>query len=450
MNKSILIIFLFIASIIIFGCNKKVKSNTNKQQIVQSNSQKEHPIVFHKADTIEKTLTLIDSHKKKLFLQKREAQKKIDALPNTNSTLLKKKLFESHSNYTKRLIQGQLIIEEITKEYCYSTKQKLKELRDMLFESENFEIILSKCKSYSQKYSFTIKHFDYQNDDTKIELSIKNDNEKFLYENWDIIQKRIIHSIDVGDKIIMRKITFIEPSSNFYYHLEFNLMRSFHCMYGNMDNRVVSLNSDSNYLAIWQSNDLNIVGLGKKGSYLKLKYKEISKAENCNTLFSKDSKYVICQFIGDDSREPFYIVYNILEERRVLDFRFIGKMCFSDTGNYLFTLDESRLISSDKKYYINKLRYNINVCRSSIPSVSKQLRILDKGFLGDHVEFLGNYQSSNDYNDSNTTSETELDKYRKKKFLNSSVYDIDSRGTGLSMEELEWLYQEAKKQGYCD
>jgi len=466
MKQTLLLSFLLIASIIIVsGCKKKVEPKTYKQLINQSNSQIDSiessnnvPIVLHEPTIIERTLSQIDSLNIELYLNEKKADEKIADLANTNPIFAVKDQFESTADYEDRVSQRQPIINTIKEKHCNDTWQKLKDIRESLFESQNFEILLKDYDADSQEYKITVQHYDYPDEIKWVWVNINQADAKFLHDNWIKFENKIIHAIGINDEIDLAKITFSEPNSKFeFIHSFKQKVHSVKCDNEKYRVEILSacINSDGNLLA-YRSNYNSPYNVYVY-NIMQRNVSHVFTDPDYNfyrITFSTNSQYII-SFGNKYSKDDQYYnndisVFDLKTKKIIENCRIKENKIFDSNGHNLCTIRQSRWKSKNDIYEFSpSYNFKIDVYRTSISPDSSNLKIVQEvnkiDFIDTRSNVGGDIRSSNSNSD-----ETELNEYRKKKFLNSSVDDIDSRGTGLSKEEVEWLYQEAKKQGYCD
>jgi len=466
MNKSKFLGFLLISTIIISGCDKKVKSNTNNQQIALTNSQIDSTealsIVLPEPTIIEKTLSQIDSLKKELYLKEKDAEEEIAGLVNTNPIFAVKDQFESTVDYADRVKQRQPIINSIKEQYCNDTWQELRILRESIFESQNFEILLKDYDADSQIYRITIQHYDYPDKIKWVFLNINQADAKFLHDNWIKFENKFIYAIGINDEIDIVQIIFFEPNSKFEFIHTFKqkvftvecnedcikaIMSRSISNDGNLISYFVNYSPPCNMVYVYNIMQRNYTHFFPDTEFLK-------NFNPYRITFSTNSQYII-SFDNEYSKDDQYInkdisVFDLKTNKIIENCRKKENKIFDSNGHNLCTIRQSRWKSKNDIYEISpSYDYKIDVYRTSILPDSSNLKIVQEVNKIDFIETISN-EESNIRSSSSNSDETELNEYRKKKFLNSSVDDIDSRGTGLSKEEVEWLYQEAKKQGYCD
>ena len=481
MRKLLLLSFSFIFSIIIVsGCEKKADYKISKQLNVKSNSQinstdspNNMSIGILESKIIKKTLSEVDSIKRVLLLKENEVKEKISNLAKTNPILANKDPFESSSDYLKRLPHQQPIINEIRNEYCNDLKNELYNLRNKLFESENVVIVLGVYNPDSQIYPIIFRHFDYQSDIFKANLRINNEIAKVLYNNWDSINKKVIHTIGLNDRIGLSQIIFSEPKNDFYFSHTFSQqILSVKCN----ENCAVEITSASfspnGAMIAYYANTIMPCFNVYVYDLLQREYINYFVDSGYNPIiisFSTNNRYVISfdskfftyftdeypwYFISDPNDISDFLwaisVFDLKTNKQIKRCSRKNNNIYNSSGQYLCTISDNLTESSDSKFKLVRNQKSVEVFRLNIPKYSDTVKMLKKEINVNITKKDKNYQTSNNSYNSDNTTETEFDTYRKNKFLNSSVEEIDSRGTGLSKEEVNWLYEEAKKQGYCD
>ncbi len=386
MNKSILMNLLSLASIIIVsGCDKKVETKIEIQQISTKDSQidttevvENKLVVVTEPSIIEKTLSQIDSLKKYLFLLEKKVEKELTELSKTNPILADKDQFESSEEYAIRVKKQKPIINEIRNQYCNDTEHKLSELRETLFASKNIDINLGTYNPDSQKYPITVKHFDYPDNIIEIDLSVKRDIAKLLFQNWSKVDKKIFHSIGYGDKISVSEVIFIEPNSGIDFHHNIpQLIYSIKASKSGDRRSIISPNRE--YLAIWRYADLIIIDLKnneRNEIYFSGYYCEYIR-------FSTNSKYIFACNNKYSLRDENNIVYNLKNQKHLLDCPVENNNCYSKSGKYLFTIADvdydMSLLNSGKYLHTpkkNKTYTTIDLASSSNDSTVDVYRIL--------------------------------------------------------------------------
>jgi len=315
--------------------------------------------------TIEETLSQIESLKEELFHNEQIVKKKISDLKKSNPLFADHDPFESSAEYAERLKKGQPIIDNIRKQYLDDLWQKLGILRGRMFETENVTITLGKYNPDTQQYPMKIQHLYWQKETYNIKLHIEREKAKTLYQNWDKVKKTGIRTIDIGDKIGLAKIQFIDPVNDFDFQYEFQPMIS------------LKLNHYINSATF--SPDGKILAVGFRGLFNKENfyiYDLINKRKiksfgnttgsDSSVYFSKDSKllFVEMEIYSPGNYSYERLIYDLCSDKILNDINKIDKAIFSKSGDFICTIDIVRDISPDGKYEVRCGGSNANIYRT--------------------------------------------------------------------------------------
>ena len=327
--------------------------------------------------TIEETLSQIESLKKELSHNEQIVEEKISNLKKSNPLFAGQDPFEPSREYAERIKKGQSTIDNIRKQYLDDLWQKLGVLRGRLFETENVSITLGNYDPDAQMYPIIIKHLDYQREIFNVDVNIKREKAKILYENWDKVKKTGILTIDIGDKVGLAKMHFYEPISGFAFTHEFQPMISIN--YEAIEKNVYELASasfspDGRFLAV---GSFNVIVIGKAKHiflYDLLKNRKIVSIGNSYkktfVKFSKDSKYLIAEW-GENPNS--ILIYDIKSRNINKDIQKINDAIFSKTGEFICSIDKVRTNSPDNKYEVKCEGKYANIYRTSSQAINELL-----------------------------------------------------------------------------
>jgi hypothetical protein len=381
-----------IVKVLIKGDKINIVDEDNDWGKIRENEWVYMPLLFTK---IENTLSQIDSLKKQLFCDENLAEDKISNLVNNNSIFATKDQFESSAEYAKRLLQRQPIINDIRKQYCNDSWQKLFILRKRCFESENVEINLGEYNPDSQIYSVTVKHFDYQNEILKVNLNIERDKARFLYNNWDSVKKKVIHAIDFKDEIGLAQLILSELNNKFHFTYTFpQQLFSIKCSESCVANIMsASFSPDGTMIAYYantrsQCDNLYVYNLHQRSYTHRFDDSLFNPEHIC---FSNDNKFII-SFDKDYNRnnddsimnnyDKDYLypisVFDLNSNEIVAKCRKKKNHLNNSSGQTLFTISEQLVENYDgsSKLVINSK--SIDVFRINIPQNSDIVKIRKK------------------------------------------------------------------------
>ena len=325
--------------------------------------------IFLYSYTIEETLSQIESLKKELSHNEQIVEEKISNLKKSNPLFADKDSFESSTEYAERLKKGQPIIDNIRKQYLDDLWQKLRILRGRIFETDNITITLGKFDPDAQLYPMTITHLEYQKEVFDVNVHIKREKAKLLYQNWDKVKKTGILTIDIGDKIGFAKVQFVEPISGFNYKYEFQPMISIDYEEEDIEYGLdsASFSTDGKFLVVGSANSYrqNMVFLFDLLTKKNIKSIRCKGDGNIYVKFSKDNRYVIVESGYDiEESNKLISIYDINTASVNEDVKKIDGAIFSNAGEFICSIDKVRSITPDRKYRVIIGNNDANIYRT--------------------------------------------------------------------------------------
>lgn len=165
------------------------------------------------AESIQETLTLINSTKQELIAADKIADNKIKDLKTNNPLYSPKSVYESDKDYLSRMTQAIPQMLRIRDSYISSLENKLSLLRGSTFSTSNLTITMLNYDANSETCQLNVIHHDYKRENIKITLSIKKADARELFERWESIEKKGSLSIDTDDTVNLTQIEIKDPIS---------------------------------------------------------------------------------------------------------------------------------------------------------------------------------------------------------------------------------------------
>lgn len=435
-KRIILSLILLITIPILNSC----KENNSKEKLNNLTTDSQSEWIFSH-DSIERTLSQIDSLENKLIQNETELLKEIASLKQLEPIFANQGMFESTIEYEKRIQNCKAIIDSVRSKYINNDIwNRLSILRANYFKTDSINVTLGTYNPDRGIYPLTITHLNYQKEVINTNISIVPEKAELLYNNIKQIKKTGILTLGIDNKVNLAIVQIEHPIYEIYYQFEIQPLLNIDQIY---TQEVFTFSPTGRFIAIKTSLKIFVIDLLQKNR----REHNLFGYSHYDICFSKNNKFVVA--FSKDPSGAKYLVYDQFKNEEIEDFFIKKGTCYFKTGDYMFTLDENRVISPDGKYRLVSNNHSVDVYRTSILEESTSFIIIQ--VYNDEIakqNILFEIKSKSDNNVE--TSPIYSEEYRKNKFLNSTIDEIDSRGTGLSIEEINWLYEEAKKQGYCD
>jgi WD40 repeat protein len=179
--------------------------------------------------SVEKTLREISKLKREISRNEKGLKKKLKTLERTNPLFQPQDSFESDLEYLKRKALAAPHLLRLRKEHVGDLWVRIGNLRARTFTTDKITIDIDK-KDYDanhQRWPIVVRHRDYQREQYKVVLGLDREQAKKLYQNWKIVKKRGLLTIDAGDKVGLGRLHLVEPLSGFEKLHDFQPFKSF-------------------------------------------------------------------------------------------------------------------------------------------------------------------------------------------------------------------------------
>lgn len=215
-KRIILSLILLITIPILNSC----KENNSKEKLNNLTTDSQSEWIFSH-DSIERTLSQIDSLENKLIQNETELLKEIASLKQLEPIFANQGMFESTIEYEKRIQNCKAIIDSVRSKYINNDIwNRLSILRANYFKTDSINVTLGTYNPDRGIYPLTITHLNYQKEVINTNISIVPEKAELLYNNIKQIKKTGILTLGIDNKVNLAIVQIEHPIYEIYYQFE--------------------------------------------------------------------------------------------------------------------------------------------------------------------------------------------------------------------------------------